>query len=68
MVSDFVAAAAAVMATVNVDDILRGGGQGPYVVPRVFFINENELLQMYEFFLLLFICRDCCRFGRSICR
>jgi hypothetical protein len=29
LVGDFAAAAAAVVAAVNVEDILRGGGQGP---------------------------------------
>ena len=36
LVSSFAAAAATIIATVNVEDILHGGGQGPWVVPRVF--------------------------------
>jgi len=36
LVGGFAATAAAIVAAINVEDILHGDGQGPQVVPRVF--------------------------------
>jgi len=54
LVDDFTVAMAAIMATMNVEDILCGGVQGPTL-----FINVRLSLQTSEFPLLLLIYHEC---------
>lgn len=54
LVDDFAAAVAAVVATMDVEDILCGGGRGPYVVLGVL-ANEGNLMICISCSLICFL-------------